>query len=308
MEEQYFRKILEKKINGISTPEEDNLLEQFEQTMLEKNKASVFSNDNHRNRINEDLIFQINTHIKNKKKPKKRVLFLNIAASIVILFSIGLSYIYLNSNIKIVLENTSSEPKQFILSDGSKITLNRDSKLIQDKEFNSDNRFVELEGEAFFEIRKNKSIPFIIKTKSIFTKVVGTKFNINTTENFIKVSVNEGHVKVYDNKDTLDATHNQQIAYNFKSKKLIENSVNSELCNLWAKDEFELNTISVEELSKVFESVYNYKIVFKNDKIKNKKISITFHRNDKISTILDKINLINEFKLTKKQEHVIEAQ
>ncbi len=307
MEEEYFKIIVEKKLKGTTTPKEDKFLEQFELAMLKKNKANVFSDDSIRNTINKDIFSKINATIKNKRKIKKRSKFLNFAASIAILFSLGLSYIYFNNETDIVYQNNTNSPKKFTLIDGSTITLNQNSKLIQDKNFNDKNRHVELEGEAFFEIQKNKSIPFIIKTKTIFTKVVGTKFNINSNINYINVSVNEGHVKVYDSKDTLDATPNQQITYNLKNKKLTENKIKSELFNLWTKDEFALNNITIAELSKIFESVYKYQIVFKNEEIKNKKISISFHRNDKIETVLDKINLINEFKLTKKQNNMIEA-
>lgn len=307
MEEEYFRTIVNKKLNGTTSPEEDIFLAQFEKKMLEKNKSIVFSDDTNRNYINKEILSKVNNLV-GKRKIKKSYKLLNIAASIIILFSIGLTYIHFNSeNDFIVFENKTKSPKKFALIDGSIITLNNNSKLIQYKKFNSENRFVELRGEAFFEIAKNKSIPFIIKTNSIFTKVVGTKFNINSNINYINVSVNEGHVRVYNNKDTLDAKPNQQITYDINNRKLAESHIRSDLFNLWTKDEYELNNISIDELSRIFESVYNYQINFKNEKIRKKKISIAFHRKDNIDDILYKINLINEFKLTKKQNSMIEA-
>lgn len=308
MEEEYFKIVVEKKLNGTTTPEEDKFLEKFDQTMLDKNKANVFLDYSNRKNINKDILSKINDNIKNKRKVKKSSKYLNLAASIIIIFSLGLSYVYFNNETNIVYQNNTNSPQKYTLIDGSIITLNQNSKLVQDKNFNSKNRFVALQGEAYFEIQKNKSIPFVIKTNAIFTKVVGTKFNINANSNKdIIVSVNEGHVKVYDNKDTLDATRNQQITYNIRSKKLTENIVKSELFNSWTNNFFDFNNITIFELSRIFQSVYKHQIVFKNEKIKNMKISISFHRNDKIDTVLDKINLINEFKLTKKQNNLIEA-
>lgn len=307
MEEEYFKIIVNKKLNGITSSEEDIFLAQFEEKMLEKNQYIVFSDDAHRNSIHNEILSKSN-NLGNNRKIKKRVKLFNIAASILILFSIGLTYIHFNSeNDFIVFENKTKSPKKYTLIDGSIITLNNNSKLIQYKKFNIENRFVELRGEAFFEIAKNKSIPFIIKTNSIFTRVVGTKFNINSNINYINVSVNEGHVKVYNNKDTLDARPNQQITYDINNRKLAENNIRSDLFNLWTEDEYDLNNISIDELSRIFESVYNYQINFKNEKIRKKKISITFHRKDNIDDVLNKINLINEFKLTKKQNSMIEA-
>jgi ferric-dicitrate binding protein FerR (iron transport regulator) len=267
----------------------------------------VFSDDAHRNSIHDEILLKINNSGP-KRKIRKRVKLLNIAASILLLFSLGLTYIHFYSKSdSIVYENNTKSPKKFTLIDGSIITLNINSKLIQFKKFNSENRFVELKGEAFFEIAKNKSIPFIIKTHSIFTRVVGTKFNINSNINSINISVNEGHVKVYNDKDTLDATPNQQISYKINSKKLVENDIRSDLFNLWTKDDYDLNNISIDELSRILKSVYDYQIVFKNEKIRKNKISITFHRKDTIDDIINEINLINEFKLTKKQNRMIEA-
>jgi ferric-dicitrate binding protein FerR (iron transport regulator) len=307
MEEEYFKIIVNKKLNGTTSTEEDIFLAQFEEKMLIKNKTIVFSDDAHRNSIHNEILFKVNNS-GSKRKIKKRVKLLNVAASILILFSLGLTYIHLNSESdSIVFENNTKFPKKFTLIDGSIVTLNNKSKLIQHKKFNSENRFVELNGEAFFEIAKNKSIPFIIKTNSIFTRVVGTKFNINSNINYINVSVNEGHVKVYNNKDTLDATPNQQITYDMNNKKLTESYIQSDLFKLWTKDDYDLNNISIDELSRIFESVYSYQIVFKNKKIRKMKISITFHRKDNIDDVLNKINLINEFKLTKKQNRMIEA-
>jgi len=307
MEEEYFKIIVEKKLNGTSTPAEDKFLEQFEQTMLEKNKANVFSDNAKRININRDIFSKINATINTNSKGKKSKKFLQIAASIVMIFSLGLSYFYSDNETDIVYRNTTTCPKKYTLIDGSTITLNQNSSLVQKKYFNSKNRFVELQGEAFFEIQKNKSLPFIIKTKTIFTKVVGTKFNINSNEEYINVSVNEGLVKVYNDKDTIDATVNTQITYDLKHNILTENSIKSDLFNLWTKDEYVLNNITIAELSRIFESVYDHQIIFKNEKIKKMKISITFHRNDPIDIILAKINLINEFKLTKKQNNMIES-
>lgn len=307
MEEEYFKIIIEKKLNGTATPEEEKFLELFEQTMLQKNNATVFLNDAHRAKVHKEISSKFSFISKSKPKIQRRYTILNMAASILIIVALGFSYVYFDNDSKITFENTSNFPQKYKLSDGSLITLNQNSKLIQDNKFNTRNRFVELEGEAFFEIQKNKSLPFIIKTKTIFTKVVGTKFNINSSKDYINVSVNEGHVKVFDNKDTLDATPNKQITYNIKNKTLVENKIQADIYNLWTKDEFELDNITINDLSRLFESIYNYKIDFKNEKVKNKRISITFDRKDKIDTVLAKINLINEFKLTKKQNNMIEA-
>ena len=66
------------------------------------------------------------------------------------------------------------------LDDGTKITLNQNSSLSIDKNFNSNARLVELDGEAYFDVAKNPEKPFITKSKNTYTKVLGTSFEIES--------------------------------------------------------------------------------------------------------------------------------
>ncbi|MFN8254300.1 MAG: FecR family protein [Bacteroidales bacterium] len=92
----------------------------------------------------------------------------------------------------------SKNIKQIKLSDGSMVYLNADSKLYFPVEFKGDTRTVEFEGDAFFEITKNPSKPFIIRAKKAEIRVLGTSFNINTNSetNDVEVLVESGKVQL----------------------------------------------------------------------------------------------------------------
>ena len=99
--------------------------------------------------------------------------------------------------------NTIETPRggqyQIRLPDGSKVWLNAASKLIYPVSFNGrGQRVVELSGEAYFEIFKNKLQPFVVKSKNQEVTVLGTHFNINsyTDEGSVKTTLLEGSVKV----------------------------------------------------------------------------------------------------------------
>ena len=85
-------------------------------------------------------------------------------------------------NIEKVIYNTLITPKggefSLVLSDGTKIWLNADSRLKYPVKFAGNTREVELEGEAYFEVEKSLNIPFVIKTKQYNVEVLGTHFNI----------------------------------------------------------------------------------------------------------------------------------
>lgn len=66
-----------------------------------------------------------------------------------------------------------------VLPDGTKVCLNAGSKLSYPVSFSNDNRLVNLSGEAYFEVKKDKSWPFIVNTKNMDIVVTGTSFNCN---------------------------------------------------------------------------------------------------------------------------------
>ena len=85
-----------------------------------------------------------------------------------------------------------------VLADGSKVWLNSESSIRYPVSFSQDRREVEITGEAYFEVSKQK-IPFIVKGEGVEIEVLGTHFNVNSykDENTIKTTLLEGKVKVH---------------------------------------------------------------------------------------------------------------
>ncbi len=86
------------------------------------------------------------------------------------------------------------------LPDGSKVWLNSSSKLVFDRRFRGRLREVTLEGEAFFEVVKDKKRPFIVHTSAIDIRVLGTSFNVKSyrEDNTIETTLINGLVEVTD--------------------------------------------------------------------------------------------------------------
>lgn len=92
-----------------------------------------------------------------------------------------------------------------MLSEGTRIWLNSGSKLIFPPVFKGKTREVYLEGEALFDVSKNKEKPFYVKTDAFKMKVYGTKFNIQAyrQDNDYNVVLIEGKVSMNSNKDAV---------------------------------------------------------------------------------------------------------
>lgn len=137
--------------------------------------------------------------------------FIRIAAAVLILAGVGTAILFTIKSdpfSKIIVASTGDNEKNIIvsLSDGSKVTLNHNTKLSYSSSYGKRSRNVSLTGEAFFEIKGDPSKPFIIDAGKARVKVVGTSFNV-ITENYdsaVEVFVASGKVILSDNAGSRD--------------------------------------------------------------------------------------------------------
>jgi transmembrane sensor len=135
-----------------------------------------------------------------------RSTFLKIAAVALMLISIGSIFYFAGKSgllSREIIAATNNEQKNFLITlpDNSKIFLNRNTKLAYRSNFGKPRRSVTLWGEAFFEIAKDSTKPFIIDAGKASVKVIGTSFNVLTKnrDSAVEVFVKTGKVMLYDN-------------------------------------------------------------------------------------------------------------
>lgn len=127
-----------------------------------------------------------------------------VVATIMLVLSLGyIVYQHFKPANNVILNEYVTLPgevKEFILSDGTKVWLNSKSVLIASEPFIDENREILLIGEGYFEVAGNAEKPFIIKTSSLKTTVLGTHLNVSAYPGDIKteVSLYEGKVEISD--------------------------------------------------------------------------------------------------------------
>lgn len=110
--------------------------------------------------------------------------FLRVAALIILCLSIAVGGAILlferNSKDQILISVVApgEQKKAFLLPDGSRIILNAGSEVCYPATFSRTGREISLEGEAFFDIKKDRTRPFIIHTRDMDVRVLGTAFNV----------------------------------------------------------------------------------------------------------------------------------
>jgi ferric-dicitrate binding protein FerR (iron transport regulator) len=126
----------------------------------------------------------------------------SIAASILLLISVGCFAWILSrndaTNTMYVATSGIQNMQSILLPDGSQVQLGPGSKLVYPLEFDGKMREVQLEGQAFFDVVKDKSKPFVVKTKDMDVTALGTSFEVfsHDSENNIETVLLSGKIKV----------------------------------------------------------------------------------------------------------------
>ncbi len=158
-----------------------------------------------------------------------------------------------------------------VLSDGSKVWVNADSKLSYPMTFDADSREVELEGEAYFEVEKvyknGKRLPFIVKTGAQRLKVLGTSFNINSYNSHITTTLVEGSVALeYDHiKEQQYLQPSQQSNFSKSTKDLSIQTVDPFYSIAWRDGKFAFDNASIYKVMDDVARWYDVDIQYEGD-------------------------------------------
>ncbi|MCI6414558.1 FecR family protein [Butyricimonas virosa] len=184
------------------------------------------------------------------------------------------------------------------LSDGTIVKMNVGSELTFPSVFTGDHRIVELSGEAYFDVT-HSTIPFIVRSKNMDVKVLGTTFNmmVYPEEPVINTTLISGKVIVtcHSDKDSITQTAvltpGMQANYQKEVQRLEINPVDCEYHTAWTKGELSFENASIEEIMRIISRNYNLKIVFDSEELKAIKCFISIRKEKGFEEILKVINM-----------------
>ncbi|MEL7119643.1 MAG: FecR domain-containing protein [Bacteroidota bacterium] len=169
--------------------------------------------------------------------------------------------------------NNQEAPALILLEDGSKVWLKQGSQLRYPKRFSSSLRPIELIGEAFFEVTKDPSRPFVVKTKFITTNVLGTAFNIRAYEmdTLISVALAEGSISVETSNSELQERQkmllkpSEKLEYVLASRQFRKSTFGGNLPYAWKDSIIHFDGASVKEVTSVLMKRYKIQIEIPED-------------------------------------------
>ncbi len=157
----------------------------------------------------------------------------------------------------------SGQKSKIVLPDSSVVWLNSGSSLKYKGNFNRKEREVVLEGEAYFEVAKNKSKKFRVKTGILNVDVYGTAFNVKNygNDDFQEITVSEGRVGISGKTGEIrQLIRGEQAILNKKTNQIVFTQNSPEVINAWKNNELIFDNTPLEEAIKYLERWYGVQI------------------------------------------------
>lgn len=328
IEDKLFNQLLQRHLEGIITVEEEKELmrliakgksDSFLEEHIHQSLKNTTGDEKDLSKIQADKLLKNiladRTGISRTIKIRKSKLLSKLAIAATILCVLGgFWWIYTASlpekmlNHSNVISQIASPQASFIsLPDGSTVILTTGSKLSYPTEFEGQNREVTLIGEGYFDIKSDPAHPFIIQSRNVTTKVLGTAFNIRAypEEEDVIITVDHGKVEVTDQDETVTLVKNKQAIINTGNKPIEEKTVNAEEVLAWQKQIIVLDDISMAQAMKKLSEHYKINFLFANENIKKCSIRAAFFNGESIDEVMAVISSVLSIEWEYKSKHSI---
>lgn len=250
------------------------------------------------------------------KRNSQRKLFVNItkyaAIALILITSTVLATLHLSDIVMDSTMNTLYVPAgqraQITLQDGTEVWLNAQSTLKYPSRFSKKNREVEIIGEAFFDVAKDKNRPFIVSTQYIDMEVLGTQFNVYSYPGagYIQTELIEGSLRVYgtDNEsEGIILKPDEQVV--IRGNNMIIGNISDPDHILWKNGIYSFNNERLIVILEKLQLYYDVKIIVGDPEIFNVRYTGKFRQRDGIDEILRIIQKIQPFKIERDRDNNI---
>lgn len=176
---------------------------------------------------------------------------------------------------EVVLEAGDSTQKEILL-DGTLVTLNKNSRLsYSQKMFTGERRVRLLEGEAYFEVKRDEDTPFYLQSDDLEIKVLGTSFNVKKQGDYTDVVLDEGSIAVQIGDQALTLEPGQRVSVHGKDKSLEKSTVENRLHRYYLNSKFEAENIPLYQIVEALNAAYGANITIASEGLANRKITTT---------------------------------
>ena len=234
--------------------------------------------------------------------------FAAAAAVVLLCLSVWTAYLYMQpATIQTV--STLAETRTVHLPDGTSVTLNHYSSLSYPERFKSDDREVELSGEAYFEVSKDSKHPFIVQTETIDVQVLGTHFNVDAYPDNpdVKTTLLTGSVAVSNKNNSVRMVlkPNEVAIYNKVEQKLTRKVVENAGDEIsWRHGEFIFDDLPLQEIARELSNSFGTTIHIADSTLQNYRITARFRNGEDLDAILSVLHNAGYFNYSRNTQQI----
>jgi transmembrane sensor len=191
------------------------------------------------------------------------------------------------------------------LSDGTKVWMNSVSQLEYPLAFGKSQRRIKLTGEAFFEVAKDATRPFIIDANGYEIKVLGTSFNVSVypADNYMETTLVNGAVEITGKSGKVISLKPAQMArIDNADQSIAIETVDTRYFTSWKDGIMYFDNMPLEDLTTKLERWYGVKITYKNEKPKRLHFSGALENSRDIQFLLNLISQTTHVKFEVKDK------
>lgn len=225
------------------------------------------------------------------------------AAALVVLLVSATAVFYLNFSPDMVIAQAESGNLEQILPDGSIVSLFKGSEIEYPSQFKGNKREVRLEGEAYFNVKRDITKPFIVSGNNARIEVLGTSFNVNTKASGDEVSVvlTSGKVSLYfegGESENIILQPGEKAKMN-NSKKVITTGINADPNYMaWKTGRIVFENSSLDQVISTLNKVYDQKFRLGNPQLSGCSLTATFDQQP-LGSVIKVIEATLDVEITK---------
>ena len=221
--------------------------------------------------------------------------FAAAAAVVLLCLSVWTAYLYMQpATIQTV--STLAETRTVHLPDGTSVTLNHYSSLSYPERFKSDNREVELSGEAYFEVAHNPNKPFFVEAKNLQIQVLGTSFGVRVykDEDYALTTLEEGQVNIHTATSSVTLKPGEQAKLH--DNEITVNKVNTCSYTAWRNGKYIFINEPLGNIMKTLARWYDINIFYTSSKLEQIQFTGELIRYKNIEELLSKFEILEKVK------------
>ena len=251
----------------------------------------------------------------------------SIAAAVLLCIVLSVVYFANPADMKVAqyeIHVPYGKRQKVVLPDGTKVILNAGSYMKYPRQFGKEDRYVHFKGEAYFDVKRDEALPFVVKTSRSEVMVLGTEFcvkdyvnqvnqttlgttfNLNNYEDSeeLQLTLCTGKVLMNFGEEQLKLTPGEQLVLDKTNMHLEREHVNTQNYMLWMQNKLYFNRTPIQEVTRRLERVYNYTIQLDSSFVFNNFLSGT-HDNRSLEAVLESIRLATGIKYRKENNSYI---